>query len=84
MNNANVNVENRLGDNEACDRNPKQEHFDQVVATWQTVRHFDVRSYDTIVPVNREGLRHESFERCIGSRIEKPIRINENECCKKV
>jgi len=34
-----------------CSPNPQRHHFDRVVATWQTVRHYTVNSHDTIRPI---------------------------------
>lgn|GEM_PF-2348379 len=53
-------------DRSMCSPNPKHEHFERDVATWKTVRHYDIRSYDTVKPVCTEGLRHENFENRMG------------------
>ena len=45
-----------------CGRNHRHEHFERDVATWKTVRHYDVDSHDTIHPVCTEGLRNERLE----------------------
>ena len=55
------------GDRSMCNRNPRHEVFDRVVAKWETIRHYDVRSYDFIKPIHTEGLeRNERFESLLG------------------
>ena len=51
-------------DKSACDRNPKHEKFDKVVATWQTVRHYDISSYDTLESCDSKCYRQDNLEKC--------------------
>ena len=53
---------------ELCDSNPRHEQFDRVVAAWQTIRHFDVRSHDTVRPICTDGLKGESLEKCVSDK----------------
>ena len=53
-----------LGDRSMCDRNPRHEEFDRVVATWETVRHFDIDSFDTVRPICKAEPCH--FDEFIG------------------
>ena len=68
---------------EACEPNPHCEHFDREVATWKTIRHYEVRSHDTLEPVCVNGLRHENFEgRVFGENREcRPEPFEEGERC---
>ena len=46
-----------------CER---EHRFNRVVATWQTVRNYEVRTRDILVPVCTEGLREDNLENLIG------------------
>ena len=70
--------ENRSG-RSMCDRNPRHEHFDRVVARWETVRHYEINSFDTIKPLCTAGLCDERFERMLG-RNECECGHHHNEC----
>jgi len=48
-----------------CKPNHRHEKFDRVVATWQTVRHFDVKTHDTVKPVCTDGMNNENLEKCV-------------------
>jgi len=53
-----------------CSLNPcvpceREHNFSRVVATWKTVRNYEVRFRDTLVPVCIDGLRDENLENCI-------------------
>ena len=64
--------ENNHGGNgvfdKACNRNPHCQKFSKVVARWQTVRHYEVRSHDSLVPVCLDGMDHRGLEDCIGDK----------------
>ena len=50
-----------------CNPNPMCHKFSKVVAKWETVRHFEVRSFDTLPRVFKEdcdefGIGEEGFE----------------------
>ncbi|MCL2821760.1 MAG: hypothetical protein FWD86_00990 [Firmicutes bacterium] len=55
------------GHGSPCSPNPHHEDFSRVVATWQTVRHYHVRTHDTIVPVCTSRLGRQNFEGVFGN-----------------
>jgi len=57
---------NTMCDN-LCKPNHRHEQFDRVVATWQTVRHYDVKTHDTFRPMCSE-MKDDGFEECIGKK----------------
>ena len=52
-------------DKKACEPNQKHEKFETVVATWKTVRHYEINSYDTLEPVDTKCFNNnDDFEKC--------------------
>lgn len=48
-----------FGGRSMCDRNPRHEEFDRSVAKWETIRHYEINSYDTVKPIRTVGLAAE-------------------------
>ncbi|MCL2375200.1 MAG: hypothetical protein FWC82_01560 [Firmicutes bacterium] len=51
-----------------CSPNPQRQHFDRVLGTWQTVRHYTVNSHDTIRPICGGSRGEPDFDRLLGGR----------------
>ncbi|MCL2797845.1 MAG: hypothetical protein FWD58_07315 [Firmicutes bacterium] len=51
---------------EPCNPHPHEYKYDKVVATWKTVRHYKITTYDTIEPVCTEGLCEDDLHECVG------------------
>ncbi|MCL2675559.1 MAG: hypothetical protein FWE84_03095 [Firmicutes bacterium] len=49
-----------------CNPNPHNYEYHKTVATWKTVRHYKITTYDTIEPVCTEGMREDNFDGMIG------------------
>ncbi|MCL2676169.1 MAG: hypothetical protein FWE84_06300 [Firmicutes bacterium] len=51
---------------EPCRSNPHEYSYDKVVATWKTVRHYKITTFDTIEPVCTDGLCDDDMRDCVG------------------
>ncbi|MCL2630872.1 MAG: hypothetical protein FWD49_05055 [Firmicutes bacterium] len=49
-----------------CNPNPHHYEYDKVVATWKTVRHYKIDTYDTIEAVCTDGIGNDNMASCVG------------------
>ena len=72
-------------DGMACNPNKQCQEFSKVVATWQTVRHYNVTSYDTIQPVCMDDYNNQNFERLSGeSKCANMLRYGRCDKCEQM
>ena len=57
---------NGCGHGGPCNPNPHEYKYDKVVATWRTVRHYKITTYDTMEPICTDGMCDDDFKDCVG------------------